>query len=271
MHRKSFNSMTHNPFHIVLRAFLLLFCVLTAATAMADDVRKPDSQIADNTFFDPTRKEKKVDEYHFGVEYRIEVGYAQNQQRSRGITYPDMFLHGARMGATFTFLLPLHFSMQVGALYTLTYGQQQQHWRSMDAPSVKKEYIEHRILEHNLTVPIRAFYTISLWRELNLFFYGGPQLQIGLGQTDYMKPELNVNTAEWLNSIGVHTEQYDRIYSGELIPVNIQLGVGGGLEWARYRVQAGYDFGLNNQIKHPQIKGQHMWEWGWFVTFSYRL
>ena len=43
-----------------------------------DDTKKPDMQIADNTFFDPTRKEKIEEPYVFSVDYRIEVGYAQH-------------------------------------------------------------------------------------------------------------------------------------------------------------------------------------------------
>jgi hypothetical protein len=57
----------------------------------------------------------------------------------------------------------------------------------------------------------------------------------------------------------------------ELVRANIQLGLGGGLECDKYRLQSGYDFGLNNLVKHPQRKGQYMSEWGWYVSFSYRF
>ena len=236
----------------------------------ADDVRKPAMQIEDNTFFDPTRKEDKVEKYQFGVEYRLEVGYAQHQQRARDISFPDMYLHGARLGATFTFKLPLHFSLQTGLLYTLLYGTNNQHWRSNTAPETQEEYIRHRVLEHNLTVPVRVYYTIPLWKELNLFFYAGPQLHIGLAENDYLQLHLSEGTKAWLQTQGVPTEPYDRMAT-ELWRANIQLGLGGGLEWGPYRLQSGYDFGLNNLIRAKQTADQHMAEWGWFVTFSYRF
>lgn len=256
----------------VLSIVVLIACV---ACVCADDIRKPDTQIADNTFFDPTRKEVVEERYQFGVEYRIEAGYVQHNQWSKGtnggdIMYPDMYLHGARIGATFTFKLPLHFGLQTGLLYTIVYGRQEQHWRSMDAQSVQEEYIRHRVLEHNLTIPVRAYYTIPLWRELNLFFYGGPQLHIGLAENDYMQPHLSYGTEAWLNMRGVHTQPYDRM-ADEILRANIQMGVGGGLEWDRYRLQSGYDFGLNNLVRKKLTNDQHMWEWGWFVSFSYRL
>ena len=237
---------------------------------MADDVRMPDTQIADNTFFDPTRKQKVEEPYHFGVEYRIEAGFVQHQQRTKNLTAPDMFLHGVRLGATFTFLLPLHFSMQAGVLYTLTYGANEQHWRSMDAPSVQTEYQKHRVLEHNVTVPVRCFYTIPLWRDLNLFFYTGPQFHFCPGQTDFVQNHLNANTLEWLKSQNIPTETYNRLQY-DVFWLNVQWGLGTGLEWQRYRVQGGYDFGLNNLMLNHRDNGRHMWEWGWYVSFSYKL
>lgn len=249
---------------------LILLCVCCAYSAYADEPQKPAFQIADNTFFDPTKKEKTVEPYTFSTEWRIEAGYVQHNQRTQTLTYPDLVLHGARLGATCTFLLPLHFSMQTGLLYTIIYGRDEQHWRSMTAPTVQEEYIRHRVMEHNLTIPVRAYYTIPLWKELNLFFYGGPQLHIGLAETDNMQTHLSPAAEAWLNKQGTATQPYDRM-KDELIRANIQMGVGGGLEWAQYRLQAGYDFGLNNLVKNKQLTNQHMWEWGWYVSFSYRL
>ena len=248
---------------------ILLSCV-ACVYAQAEDVRKPDTRLADNSFFDPTRKREVVEDYHFGMEYRIEAGFVQHQQRTLNLSSPDFYLHGVRLGATFTFLLPKNFSLQTGLLYTLVYGRQQQHWRSITAANTQEEYIQHRVLEHNFTIPVRAFYTVPVWKQLNLFFYAGPQLHIGLAENDYMQLHLSEDAKNWLDAQGIHTSAYDR-FDDELIRANIQLGVGAGLEWDRYRLQGGYDFGLNNQIKHPKVAGQHMWEWGWYASFSYRF
>lgn len=249
---------------------IALLTVLCAGAVLADDSNKPAFQIADNTFFDPSKKVVKEDPYVFGVSYRVEAGYVQHWQRSQANSFPTLYLHGVRLGATFTFALPKHFDLQTGLLYSLVYGRNNQHWRSMDAPSTQTEYIRHRVLEHNLTVPVRVYYTIPLWKQLNLFFYTGPQLHIGLAENDYMETHLSDGTKTWLQSLDVATEPNDRM-SDQLIRANIQWGVGGGLEWDRYRLQSGYDFGLNNLVRHPQTANQYMSEWGWFVTFSYRF
>ena len=101
---------------------IIAVLAVSLGSLWADDTKKPAYQIADNTFFDPTRKVEKEQSYQFSVDYRLEVGYAQDQQRSRNQTYADMYLHGVRVGATFTFNLPIHFSLQTGVLYTLLYG-----------------------------------------------------------------------------------------------------------------------------------------------------
>lgn len=251
-------------------AYIVLCLCLGVSIVWAQDKEKPAMQIADNTFFDPTQKVEKVEAYAFGVEYRVEAGYVQHWQRPHDISFRDMYLHGVRLGATFTFKLPLRFGLETGLLYTLVYGRNDQHWRSMSVQSVQTEYITHRVLEHNLTVPVRAYYTIPLWKKLNLFFYTGPQLHIGLAENDYMQSHLSDGAKTWLEGQGVPTETYDRM-ADELIRANIQWGLGGGLEWDCYRLQSGYDFGLNNLVKHPQVKGQYMSEWGWFVSFCYRF
>jgi hypothetical protein len=253
------------------RIIIAALCLLAFVVAKAQDKHAPDLQIADNSFFDPTKKKVEETKYQFGVEYRLEAGYAQHEQRTRSLSYPQLFLHGARVGATFDFLLPLHFSLQTGLLYTITCGRHEQHWRSMSSQAVKEEIIKHTVTEHNLTVPLRVYYVIPLWQKLNLFFYTGPQLHIGLAEKDKLKADLTDETRAWLAGQGIPTDNYDRMEQ-DRTRANIQWGLGGGLEWDCFRLQSGYDFGLNNLARKQQYApNRYMSEWGWFVTFCYRI
>lgn len=265
---------------------VVLLVLLCTAVGAQDNTTTPiDLQSTDSAFFDPTRK-KAEEPYHFAVRYRIEAGYNQNWQRSQDSTYADMYLHGARVGVTFDFVLPYHFTAQAGVIYTLAYGTNTQSWGTMSAEdSYAHGYtMDHRVLEHNITIPVRVFYTIPLWKKLNLFFYTGPQLHIGVAQKDYLRNNLTDKTNAWLNGGGtpliyetsyvggvVHTAPYDRYAEKELWRTNIQWGLGGGLEWDKHRLAAGYDFGLNNIVRSTLTPRPNLHEWGWYVAYSYQL
>ena len=236
-----------------------------------------------NDMFDPTRPTvKPAEPYNFAVEWRAEAGYVQNAHYSDNKTYENTYLHGFRVGATADFVLPLHFSIQTGVLYTFTYGTSLQKWgpisyedfSSPDPPLTGKVYsgnITHRLSEHQLTIPVRMFYTIPLWKELRLLLYTGPQLHVGLCLNDAMDADVTKATRAWMEQMGRPYQPYDRYEAKELFRTTIQYGVGGGLEWDRYRLQAGYDFGLNNQIRTRKISDQQMREWHWYVSAAYRF
>ena len=132
------------------------------------------------------------------------------------------------------------------------------------------EYIQHRVMEHQLTIPLRMYYTVPLWKKLNLFFFTGPQLHIGLAAKDRLTTFLTEPTRAWLIEQGVPVEPYDRM-SAEQCRANIQWGVGAGIEWDRFRFQGGYDFGLNNQIKNTTDIHRFMSEWEWHLGLAVRL
>ncbi len=249
---------------------LFVFCFLglgMSLFAQESSARmQPDLQTTE--FFDPT-KEKEVEPYVFSTDWRLEVGYAQLEEQMYDTT--THFQHGMRVGATIDFNLPHRFSIQTGALATFTYGVNDQHWRSMSQEATQVEVINNHILQLQLTIPVRAYYNIKLWKKLNMFFYAGPQLQIGLTNYDIVENNTSAEVTEWLNKNNIATENHERYLSHELYRTNIQFGLGGGMEWDRYRVQAGYDFGLNNLLRSPVLSQQKLHEWGWMATFAYRL
>lgn len=260
---------------------LLVSAVVTSAMAQSKGSRLDDTQsealqqseiASQREFFDPTRKKDKVrEDYKFSCDWRLEVGYAQEQQRSKNESYMNPFLHGGRLGVTVDFNLPIHFSIQTGLLYQMLYGRLEQHFVSVTPETVQTEYLRHQLMSFQLAVPVRAYYTQQLWKDLNMFWYAGPQLQFTLAEKDNIHQHISEPVKAWLQSQGVMIDPYDRIAGKELYPVNIQFGLGGGMEWDRYRLVAGYDFGLNNLVKTKVLPTQHMWEWGWYVSFSYKL
>lgn len=252
----------------VFYTLLLLFAFTSLVFAQENRSTLPDLQTAES-FFDPTRKENVQEDYKFATNWRIEAGYTQGNQRTQDTS--AIYLHGLRLGATIDFVLPYRFSVQTGALASLTYGQNNQHWPSMDEESAQVNILKHNIVQLQLTIPVRAHYNVNLWKQLNLFVFAGPQLQIGLTSYDITNNKMSEQTTQWLEQQGLLVKNHDRYLEKQLYRTNIQFGLGGGLEWDRYRLQAGYDFGLNNILRSPVLPKQKMHEWGWMATFSYKL
>lgn len=232
---------------------------------------------SENLFpFEEDKKVKEKVEYKFSTTWRIEASYTQDWQHSNSttISYPDAYLHGGKVGVAVDFNLPYNLAVQTGVFYALNYAKNDQHWRTLNRENSDPEYLEHHIMKHSIIVPVHATYTQKLWKELALVFFTGPNFNIGVAQQDKITDNLSEETRTWMQSQGLQLTDYDKYKAGELSRFNIQWTIGGGLQWANYRIQAGYDFGLNNLVKNPWPVGStqmnsHMWEWSWFVGFSY--
>ena len=264
---------------------IIIFAAIMSVCGLAQEKRSimPELQTSESIFFDPTAN-SKADAYKFSTPWRLEVGYAQLNHRTQDTS--ALYLHGVRLGATVDFVLPYHFSIQTGALATLTFGKNAHKWPSTfaipdengnymtgdnDYENTQNNFLQNDIVQLQLTIPVRAYYNITLWRKLRMFFFAGPQLQIGL--TNYYRVQKNLSPTanQWLAKQGVKTTDYDQYLEKQLYRTNIQFGLGGGFEWDRYRLQAGYDFGLNNILRSNKSLHHKMNEWGWMCTFSYQL
>ena len=230
-----------------------------------------DAGLEQHDFFDPTRTERVQENYSFGITYRVEGGYQQGHQRMFSDTLSALYLHGARVGAQFEMALPKRFSVNIGLLYSVMYGVSRQHYHSVSSEQVQTEIVNNHIVEHALTIPVRVQYNIPLWKQLSMHFYGGPQLMFGMAETNYVDAQVSDDTRAWLLSQGKRLDTYDKYINRDLFRTNIQLGVGGGFTWDVYRLEAGYDFGLNNLLRTPVYSKDRMWEWQWHVSFVYKL
>ena len=267
--------MRHNEKMIRKSLSIILLCTALilagSSVSFAQERTILESGLEQRDFFDPTKKETKVENYNFGLAWHLEGGYAQDHQRMTSDTISALYLHGARIGAQVELFLPKNFSVNIGLLYTVLYGISEQHYHSSSADYVQTEYIKNHIVEHALTIPVRVQYNIPLWKQLSMHFYTGPQLMIGLAQTDYVKADLSPATALWLESQGKHLTTYDKYVAKDLIRTNVMYGLGGGFTWDVYRIEAGYDFGLNNLLRTPVYSKDRMSEWQWHVSFVYTL
>lgn len=190
--------------------------------------------------------------------YRLEVSYNNPVRTGTGIS--STYFNGIQLGGTAEYNLKNNFSLLTGALYNFVYSDKIQ-------KGVNSQNVTYTTQGHFLDIPIRLVYTYPLNKNLKVFGFGGPNLNIGLAQnlkiastqtyspssSFYVKPRS-------INVYGGSDQDY------QLNRLNLQIGLGGGVQWKRYSLKSGYNFGLNNLNK---LDTGSMHQGGWYLTFGF--
>jgi hypothetical protein len=159
--------------------------------------------------------------------YRLEVGYNNPVRKGSGIS--STYFNGVQLGGTAEFDLKNQFSLLTGVLYNFVYSDKIQKYPN----STKVTYVSYG---HFLNIPLHVTYTYPFSKSLKAFGYAGPNINIGLYQT--------VNTT---SDVSYVPSQFADLYKDALLSrLNFQLGIGAGVQWKKYQLKAGYDFGINN-------------------------
>lgn len=197
--------------------------------------------------------------------YRVEVGYIQPYQHGEG--YRTTYFHGGKIGATVDFDIKYDITIQTGLYYSLAYGMNRQSYPhpypDSDIYIQDSEYVNYCTMLHQLDVPVRLTYSLKIWKDLRLFAFAGPTFQIGLSQLEEVEAHLSDIITSKTDIVTGTTD----LYKKKILPFNFMLGAGGGIQWKNYRLQAGFDFGLNNLYRNEW--GHKMNQWNWFTSFSY--
>ena len=95
--------------------------------------------------------------------------------------------------------------------------------------------------------------------------------------SDYISPK-NVSTLTTELTQLVHEFQHvtipqdtthSEVYNDNVLRrLNLQLGAGGGIQWRKYSLKSGYDFGILDLYKS---KTESLHQSGWFVSFGYEF
>ncbi len=188
--------------------------------------------------------------------FRIEVG-SVNPRRS-GESESATNFHGIQLGATADFNLKNNFSLLTGALYSVVYGSKVQNYSSADS-------VSYSTFGHAIDIPLRLTYSYPVNKNLKVFGFAGPNLNIGLFQPQKITA---VMSAELKSLTGIETRNYDLYKNAVINRMNFQLGAGGGIQYKNYQLKAGYDFGINS-INAVDTGSLH--QSGWYVSFSYKF
>jgi len=193
----------------------------------------------------------------------LEIGSINPKQS--GSSFSTNYFYGGRIGATVEFGLKKNFSLLSGVLYSVVYSSKTENYISTDS-------VMYSTYNHSLDIPLRLTYTYSITKDLKVFAFGGPNLNIGLAQPRTITAELSDVTISTIQGLGqtVPVTGTEDLYKNALINrINFQMGAGGGVQWKKYQLKAGYDFGINSINKVDSSKLLH--QGGWYISLVYQF
>ena len=194
--------------------------------------------------------------------YRLEVGFVSPKQS--GAELSTNYFNGGRLGVTAEFGLKHNFSLLTGALYSLVYSNKVQYYSSTDS-------VTYKTFGHSIDIPLRLTYTLPLSKNLKVFGFAGPNINVGIAQPRKTTAVLSSSLVQVIDEFGnVPTNGSEDLYKNAMISrINFQMGAGGGVQWKNYQLKGGYDFGINsiNKVDTSKLFRQG----GWYVSLVYQF
>lgn len=197
----------------------------------------------------------------FAQKIYLEGGYF-NPKRV-GPSTGDTYFDAVRLGALYEYDWKYNVSFQTGLLYNIGYSNRVQRFTT---PS---DSVRYQTWNHSLEIPLRAVYSVTLFKTIRLFGFAGPNIQIGLLQNQ----QVDANLSQALIDLtGIQSGNYNLYGSAPLDKnlhrINLQLGLGGGVQWRQYLLKSGYDWGVNNL---DRTKSDYLTQGNWYVSFAYQI
>jgi len=181
--------------------------------------------------------------------YRLEVGY--NNPVRKGAAFSSTYFNGIQLGGTAEYDLKNNLSLLTGVLYNFVYSDKIQKYPNLTS-------VKSISYGHFLDIPLHVTYTYPFSKTLKGFGFAGPNINIGLFQS-----RKNTSTVSYIPS------EYSDLYKDAVLNrLNFQLGVGAGVQWKKYQLKVGYDFGLNNLNK---LDTGTLNQNGYYITIGYKF
>lgn len=179
---------------------------------------------------------------------RLEIGYNNPARYGTGVS--RTYFNGIKVGLTTELPLQNDFSLLTGILYNLVYSDKLQKYPN-------STQVNSLSYGHFLSVPVMATYNFPVTKDLKFIGFAGPTLNVGLFQAR--------NSISTVSSI---TTAYTDLYKSSVLNrLDLQVGVGAGVQFRKYQLKAGYDYGLLNVNK---LSG-NLYQKGWYVSLSINL
>lgn len=195
--------------------------------------------------------------------YQVELG--SNNYKYAGKQVSTSYYNGIRLGGKVRYDLKNNFSFLTGALYDLAYSTKLQRYTANDS-------VRYRNFNHMLTIPVHIQYDLKVSKSFKFMAFAGPNIGVGLFNSQNTKAVMSATTNALIEEYGgkaIHSGTADLYQKAVINRINLQMSVGGGVQWRNYQLKGGYDFGINSLNKIDTSK--QMRQSGWFVSLVYEF
>lgn len=150
-------------------------------------------------------------------------------------------LNGFKVGVVYDATIIKGFGYTLGLNYT--FGAKTNEWEKDGENGYPRK--QKQELYHQLEIPVDWQYKFEIANKTYLMLYTGPTLQVGLSYKQSTRKQLT--PSEDIASVDKDVYTMDGVFA--LKRLNVTWGVGAGLQYERYFLRGGYDFGLINPYK----------------------
>lgn len=180
----------------------------------------------------------------------VQLGYTQPITRlnaaivGKETTLNATVYNGLKVGVVYDATIIKGFGFNMGLNYT--FGGNHTDWASKHTASVYPK-VRSRGQYHQMELVVDWQYKFEIAQNTWLMLYTGPTLQCGLALADKWYIQTTPNNESY-----DYTENYydaQSVGNYALSRLNVTWGIGAGLQYERYFLRGGYDFGLINPYK----------------------
>jgi hypothetical protein len=166
--------------------------------------------------------------------------------------------NGFKVGLVYDATIVKGFGYTIGINYT--FAQNHNKWEKKGDYEYPRKKTQS--FYHQLEIPVDWQYKFTIAKDTWLILYTGPTLQFGLSFRDNIYNQNASNETITKDS----QNKYDN-----LKVLNVTWGLGAGLQYQRYFVRGGYDFGIVNPYKEQMFAGHDIYTRGRFDQWQIKL
>lgn len=177
----------------------------------------------------------------------VQVGFTQPTTRlnmpvsGKEKTLTPTALNGFKVGVVYDATLVAGFGYTIGLNYT--FGAKKTDWKSVGSNTYPRSY--KSTMYHQLEIPVDWQYKFEIAKKTWFMLYTGPTLQCGLAFKEFTYNQITSSGDITIDA----KDRYNMKSVFALNRLNVTWGVGAGLQYERYFIRGGYDFGLINPYK----------------------